>query len=115
MSPGCSTPRIDARAAPLFAALGDERRLRLLSRLSREGPLSIGRLSEDTDVTRQAITKHLVALARAGLVQDTRAGRERIYQLSPGRVDEARRYLEGISAQWDASLARLRRFVEDAP
>src|SRR5438045_8896324 len=59
-------------AAPLFAALGDETRLKLVSRLCSEGPLSIVRLSEGTDVTRQAITKHLRALADAGLVHDTR-------------------------------------------
>ncbi|HEY0466529.1 MAG TPA: metalloregulator ArsR/SmtB family transcription factor, partial [Polyangiaceae bacterium] len=68
-----------SEAAPLFAALGDETRLKLVSRLCTEGPLSIVRLSEGTDVTRQAITKHLRALADAGLVHDTRQGRERIW------------------------------------
>jgi DNA-binding transcriptional ArsR family regulator len=100
-------------AAPVFAALGDETRLRLVARLSSEGPLSITRLSEGAGVTRQAITKHLDTLAGAGLVRDTRSGRERIWQLSPRRIAEARRYLDGISAQWDQALGRLRRFVEE--
>jgi DNA-binding transcriptional ArsR family regulator len=100
-------------AAPLFAALGDETRLGVVARLCREGPLSIARLSEDADVTRQAITKHLEALAGAGLVRDTRRGRERIWELEPRRLEVARRCLERISAQWDSALERLQEFVEE--
>jgi DNA-binding transcriptional ArsR family regulator len=74
-------------AAPVFAALGDTTRLRLVVRLSVDGPLSIARLSEGAGVTRQAITKHLHALADAGLAQDSRRGRERIWELDPGRLE----------------------------
>ena len=70
-------------AAPLFAALGDTRRLGLLGRLSADGPLSIRRLSEGTGVTRQAVTRHLEALGRAGLVRDARRGRERVLRSMP--------------------------------
>jgi DNA-binding transcriptional ArsR family regulator len=112
MSPSRSSAAKLAEAAPLFAALGDETRLRLVSRLCAEGPLSIARLSEGTDITRQAITKHLQALADAGMVQGTRAGRERIWQLEPRRLEKARRCLEQISEQWDAAIDRLRDFVE---
>ena len=72
-----------AEAAPVFAALGDATRLRLVARLCGDGPLSIARLSDGTGVTRQAITKHLNALAAAGLARDTRSGRERIWELEP--------------------------------
>jgi DNA-binding transcriptional ArsR family regulator len=102
-----------ADSAEVFAALGDETRLRLVARLCDEGPLSIARLSEGEDVTRQAITKHLQALAGAGLVKDERQGRERIYQLEPRRLQAARRQLERISQQWDAAIERLRAFVEE--
>jgi DNA-binding transcriptional ArsR family regulator len=101
------------RAAPVFAALGDTTRLRLVTRLVTDGPLSITQLREGTDVTRQAITKHLHALAGAGLVRDTRRGRERIWVLEPEPIDAARRYLDDISAQWDEAIDRLRAFVED--
>lgn len=104
-----------SEAAPLFAALGDETRLKLVSRLCTEGPLSIVRLSEGTDVTRQAITKHLRALADAGLVHDTRQGRERIYELLPKRIEKARQHLDQISAQWDAALCRLQDFLRENP
>ena len=99
-------------SAPVFAALGDETRLRLVSRLSAEGPLSIVRLREGADVTRQAITKHLQALADVGLVRDRKEGRERIFELEPRRLEAARRQLDRISQQWDAALERLRAFVE---
>jgi DNA-binding transcriptional ArsR family regulator len=99
-------------SAPLFAALGDETRLRLVARLCEEGPSSIARLAEGATVSRQAVTKHLVALERAGLVRSARAGRERIWQLQPGRLAHARRQLDEVSRAWDAAIGRLRAFVE---
>lgn len=99
-------------AAPLFAALGDETRYRLLVRLSTGGPGSITRLSANARVSRQAITKHLRVLSDAGLVRSTRRGRERIWELQPARLAVARRYLEHIAKGWDDALARLKSFVE---
>jgi len=99
-------------AAPIFASLGDATRLRLVARLCADGPLSIVRLSEGAGVTRQAITKHLHALADAGLVHDNRRGRERIWELETRRLERARRCLEQISDQWDVAITRLKAFVE---
>ena len=100
-------------SAQLFAALGDETRLRLVARLSREGPMSITRLAEGSTVTRQAITKHLRAMERACLARSTRHGRERVWELDPRRLADARRYLDVISRQWDDALGRLRTLVEE--
>ena len=86
-----------AGAAPVFAALGDQTRLRLVARLCAEGPLPIVRLSHGMDVTRQAVTKHLYALADAGLVRTERKGRERIWRIKVGRLAHARRWLDRIS------------------
>src|SRR5437773_7887800 len=97
-------------AAPLYAALGDETRFRLLVRLSTAGPGSIARLSERSRVSRQAITTHLELLDRAGLVRSTWRGRERIWELEPKRLGDAHRYLDRISEQWDEALARLKAF-----
>ena len=99
-------------AAPVFAALGDTTRLGLLGRLSGEGPLSITHLSAGTGVTRQAITRHLDALRRVGLVRDAKRGRERVFTLDAKRLDIARQYLDRVAAQWDAAAARLKAFVE---
>jgi DNA-binding transcriptional ArsR family regulator len=100
-------------AVPLFAALGDATRLRLLERMSAGGPLSITRLSEGTGVTRQAVTRHLHALGRVGLVRHARRGRERVWDLNRERLERAKRYLDRIAAQWDDAAERLRAFVED--
>src|SRR6266536_3630619 len=99
-------------AVPLFAALGDATRLRLLGRLSAAGPLSITRLSEGTGVTRQAITRHLHALGDVGLVRHARRGREQVWDLNRKRLEKARQYLDHIAAQWDDAVERLRAFVE---
>jgi DNA-binding transcriptional ArsR family regulator len=101
------------REAPLFAALGDETRLRVVARLCEEGPLSIAKLTEGADVSRQAVTKHLQVLASAGLVRGARDGRENVWELRPKRLTEAQRMLSVISREWDDTLERLRAFVED--
>jgi len=100
-------------SAPLFAALGDKTRLRLVSRLCDDGPMSIARLTAGSHVTRQAISKHLRVMKEAGLVRNKRHGRESVWQLDQRRLEDARHYLDLISKQWDDALGRLREFVED--
>lgn len=99
-------------AAPLFAALGDEKRLSLVARLCSGGPASITGLAAGSPVTRQAVTKHLRVMEQAGLVRSFRRGRERLWQMDPRSLNQARRYLDQISTQWDVALARLKSFVE---
>ncbi len=99
-------------SAAVFAALGDETRLRIVLRLSDGGPMSIARLTEGSQVTRQAITKHLRVMEEAGLVHSRRHGRESVWQLEQRRLRDARHYLRLISKQWDDALDRLRNFVE---
>jgi len=100
-------------AAPVFAALGDATRLRLVGRLCVDGPLSITRLSEGAGVTRQAVTKHLCALSDAALVRHACRGRERIWKLEPKRLEKAQRCLGQIADEWDAAISRLKAFVEE--
>jgi len=100
------------RPERVFAALGDETRLRIVSRLGERGRLSIVTLTEGTRVTRQAISKHLRVLEDAGLVRSARQGRENVFELDVGRLKEAQRFLERRSQQWDSALHRLRKFVE---
>ncbi len=75
--------------------------------------MSVTRRTADAAVSRQAITKHLHALEKAGLARGFRAGRERIWELRVNRLLEVQRYLDQISQQWEAALDRLRAFVED--
>src|SRR5687768_6228386 len=99
--------------ARVFAALGDPTRLDLVALLCARGPQPIARLTEATDVTRQAVTKHLRVLEESGMVRREGEGRGSVWSLEPGRLDDARRWIDGVSAQWDDALARLRRHVED--
>jgi DNA-binding transcriptional ArsR family regulator len=101
------------RSAPLFAALGDPKRLWLVARLCDDGPMSIVHLTAGSHVTRQAVTKHLHVMERAGLVRSRRRGRESVWQLDQRSIARARRYFDTISRQWEEKLARLRAFVED--
>jgi DNA-binding transcriptional ArsR family regulator len=106
------TARALRSTAPVFAALGDETRLRLVSRLCEEGPQSIVQLTGDADVTRQAVAKHLRVLADAGVVRGRREGRESVWEIEPERLEAARHSLDLISARWDAAIGRLKAFVE---
>ena len=99
-------------SAGIFAALGDETRLRLVARLCKDGPTSITRLADGFDISRQAITKHLRVMEDAGLVRSIWQGRESVWQLEQKRLAAARRHLQTISSQWDQTLARLKAFVE---
>jgi DNA-binding transcriptional ArsR family regulator len=108
-----ATAKKPRSSAHVFAALGDETRLTLVSRLCEKGPLSITSLTSGSTMTRQAITKHLRVMERAGLVHGRRHGRESIWQLENERLEIARGYLEKVSKRWDDALGRLRRLVED--
>jgi len=102
-----------ARAkAAVFAALGDETRLSLLTKLCTGQRYSIGELTEGTKLTRQAVTKHLRVLERVRIVHGTRAGRQSLFAFDPRPVIEMKEYLELVSKQWDGALARLKKFVE---
>ncbi len=102
------------RHAPVFAALGDETRLKLLARLSDRTPCSISQLADGLPITRQAITKHLVVLERVGLVRGEMSGRERLFELRRKPLMQAKDYLELVSRQWDDALSRLKAHVERA-
>jgi DNA-binding transcriptional ArsR family regulator len=98
--------------ALIFAALGDERRLTLLLRLCDAHPRSIAQLTKGSRITRQAITKHLRVLEKAGLVRAEIAGRECRYKFKPQALDDAHDYLGRVSMQWEQALGRLKAFVE---
>jgi len=103
-----SKPKPLPSYAPVFSALGDEVRLRLIAALCMGGAMSIAQLTSGTDISRQAITKHLDVLAAAGLVRDVKVGRERLWEFDPAQLDEARRSLQAIAEQWDHALAKLK-------
>lgn len=96
----------------VFAALGDETRLSLVTTLSGGEPRSIAQLTGGSKMTRQAITKHLRVLESAGIVHGVRAGRESLFEFDPQPMNELQEYLGRVSAQWDQVLSRLKSLVE---
>ena len=101
-----------AVAAPLFDALGDPNRLRMIVRLCDLGPSSTSQVTSVLPVTRQAATKHLQLLELAGLVTSSRRGRERVWTVQTEPLARASDYLTQLSRRWDTAVDRLRAFVE---
>jgi DNA-binding transcriptional ArsR family regulator len=102
-----------AVAAPLFDALGDANRLRIIVRLCDLGPSSTSQVTQVIPITRQAASKHLALLETAGLVTSTRRGRERVWTVQTEPLAQASDYLPQLSRRWDAAVDRLRAYVED--
>jgi DNA-binding transcriptional ArsR family regulator len=98
--------------AAVFAALGDETRLALVTALSGGAPRSIAQLTGGTRMTRQAVTKHLRVLENACIVRSERAGRESLFEFDPAPLGELQAYLERVSEQWNQVLGRLKVLVE---
>jgi DNA-binding transcriptional ArsR family regulator len=99
--------------AHVFAALGDDTRLLLVTKLCAGRPCSISQLTRDSELTRQAITKHLRVLESAGIVHSVRTGRECRFEFDPQPIAEMKKYLDSVSEQWDQALSRLKSLVED--
>lgn len=96
----------------LWSAIGDPLRRRLLDLLLRERSGTATTLSSALPVTRQAVSKHLDVLRRAGLVKAEPAGRERRYRVDEIRFGTAVSQLSTVTAAWDARLGRIRRIAE---
>ena len=112
MSTSLPDPAGSARSAAIFAALGDRTRLSLIEKLAEGSPQPISRLTEGSQLTRQAVTKHLRVLEAAGVVRSVRSGREHQFEFSGEPIEALRSYLDRVAAQWDAALGRLKSFVE---
>ena len=81
----------------VFAALADRSRRRLLDRLFAEDGLTLGALCRRRGISRQAVSKHLALLERAGLVVVHWQGREKLHYLNPVPIHE-------IHARWIAKF-----------
>ncbi|WP_370464404.1 ArsR/SmtB family transcription factor [Mycolicibacterium sp. 018/SC-01/001] len=101
------------KAAPLFDALGDPHRLRMVFWLCDTGPCSTSAVTQAVPVTRQAATKHLTLLESAGVVRSEKRGRERIWTVQTTSLAAAQDLLATLSQRWDRRIDRLRAFVED--
>jgi DNA-binding transcriptional ArsR family regulator len=98
---------------PVFAALADPTRRRMVQALLRDGTTTVPALTSVLPITRQAVAKHLAALDHAGLVERSPApGREVRYRLRDGALHPASAWLAETEAAWDGRLGRLKEAVE---
>ena len=96
----------------MFAALADPTRRQIARLLSEDGPLTQTELARGLPGSRQAVAKHLAALASAGLVEPARAGREAPYRLTPAPFEAAALWMAALGAEWDRRLESLRSRLE---
>jgi DNA-binding transcriptional ArsR family regulator len=96
----------------LWSAVGDPIRRRMLDQLLADGVGTATSLSAHLPVTRQAVTKHLVVLDRAGLVHGSTAGRERQFRVDEAQLARAVAQLADVGAAWDGRLQRIKRLAE---
>ena len=99
-------------AGAVFAALADPTRRRIVYELSADGPLTATQLAARVGISRQATSKHLLALAEVGLATGERIGRETRFELDTGPFAEAETWMRAIGANWDRRLQGLKAFLE---
>jgi DNA-binding transcriptional ArsR family regulator len=103
--------RVDA----VFSALADPTRREVIRSLSERGPSTLAELASRMPVTRQAVSKHLVALEEAGLVVSSAEGRGRRFRLTPRPMTEAMAWMADVGGEWDARLEALRTHLARRP
>ena len=98
----------------LLEAVADTSRRRVLDLLLAHGEITPTALAAELPFSRQAVTKHLAVLDRAGLVESTRQGREVRYSVHPEHLDIAVRAMARVAARWDARLGAIKRMAESS-
>ena len=98
----------------LWSAIADPSRRQVLDLLVRNGEVSASWLAGRVPFSRQAVSKHLVVLERAGLVSRRKQGREVLYQVEADRLDQAARAMADLAALWDRRLDTIKRLAETA-
>jgi DNA-binding transcriptional ArsR family regulator len=98
----------------LWSAIADPSRRRVLDLLVSNREMSASWLAGRVPFSRQAVSKHLVVLERAGLVSRRKRGREVLYQVEAGRLDQATRAMAELAAHWDRRLDTIKRLAEIA-
>jgi len=98
----------------LWSAIGDPSRRRVLDLLVWNPAVSASWLAGHVPFSRQAVSKHLVVLERAGLISRRKQGREVLYQVEADRVDQATRAMADLASQWDRRLGAIKRLAEAA-
>jgi DNA-binding transcriptional ArsR family regulator len=93
----------------VFDALADATRRQVLRNLAERGPQTPTELADHLPVSRQAVSKHLDVLGRAGLVSSNRVGRETRFTFRPEPLTDAAEWMAEVGGTWDRRLAALKK------
>jgi DNA-binding transcriptional ArsR family regulator len=97
----------------VFAALANPTRRRLLGLLLDHGAQPVQELADRFDMRRPSLSEHLKVLKDAGLVEERRAGRQRLYTLRPQPLREVADWLGPYERFWRAKLKSLREVLDE--
>jgi DNA-binding transcriptional ArsR family regulator len=100
------------RETEIFRALADPTRRALFERLTR-GEAAVKELTARFDVSQPAISQHLAALRRAGLVAERREGRLAYYRVEPTGLRPLVDWIERYQAFWVGRLHKLKALLEE--
>jgi DNA-binding transcriptional ArsR family regulator len=110
-APAGGGPVGDAEAGAVFVALADPIRRHLVEALAAHGGATATGLAAELPISRQAVAKHLATLGRAGLVSQSKRGRESLFELDPRPLADAATWLTAVGAEWDTRLADLKKLL----
>lgn len=96
-----------------FAALGDPTRLHLVEHLLQAGEQPAGELTQVTDISAPAVSRHLKVLREAGILTQRVDGQRRLYSVAPAKMDEIEAWLRDRRAFWQTGLDRLGALIRD--
>lgn len=97
----------------VFDAIADPTRRRLIQLLSEAQEVPLHELTEQFQMGRTAVSKHLAILKEAGLVQDRKVGRETRYRLHAAPLREILDWAAFYSKFWSTNMMRLNQLLEE--
>src|SRR5882724_5920062 len=90
----------------VFQAIADPTRRRIISMLAAK-PQNLNTISENFEVSRQAISLHIKILAESGLIIINQQGRERYCSIQPQKLSEVDDWIEPFRKMWEGHFDRL--------
>jgi DNA-binding transcriptional ArsR family regulator len=94
------------RPTSVLQALADPTRLAVFERLAG-GEATVSQITAGLDVSQPAVSQHLAALRRAGLVSDRRAGRFVYYRAEPSGLTPLVDWIVHYQSFWQSRIQRL--------
>ncbi|GAA2406744.1 ArsR/SmtB family transcription factor [Nonomuraea africana] len=105
-------PAVETDADRAFAALASPVRREVLRLLREHGPQPVTELASHFAMARPSFSEHLRVLREAGLVSETRAGRQRLYRLEAAALYEVQEWLHPFERFWREKLTGLRDLLD---